>query len=220
MCGRFSLGSSSEAVQKIYGAPCDLPLTPRYNIAPGQQILAIKLNNDKRLAAKLHWGLIPAWARDRSIGAKLINARGETLAEKPSFRSAYKSRRCLIPADGFYEWKTAGKTKQPYYFQRVDQQLFSFAGIWETWADKETQEVVASCAIITTAANSLASAVHPRMPVVIAENDFQEWLQGDSRHLQRLLEPVEWPDFKVFPVTTFVNNARNEGARCVEQFQG
>lgn len=167
MCRRFSLGSTKESIQKLYGTQNDLPLMPRHNTSPGQQIHAIKLTDGKRTADNLTWGLIPAWAKDKSVGYKMINARGETVAEKPSFRSAYRSRRCLIPADGFYEWKTEGKNRQPYYFHRNDRELFSFAGIWEVWNDMDSGESIESCSIITTAANSLVAAVHHRMPVLI-----------------------------------------------------
>lgn len=216
MCGRFSLGTIAETIQKIYGDELNLSLTPRYNISPGQQILAIKSDGHTPSVETMLWGLIPSWANDRSIGYKMINARGETVADKPSFRSAFQSRRCLIPADGFYEWVKQGKGKQPYYFCQVDKAPFSFAGIWESWTDDETGEHIDSCSIITTAANKLVEPVHHRMPVIIQPESYDAWLHGSSSNQRQLIEPYEWPSFKVYPVSTYVNNARNEGPECIE----
>lgn len=149
-----------------------------------------------------------------SIGYKLVNARAETVAEKPSFKSAYHSRRCLIPADGFYEWKKYGKAKQPYYIRKVNRELFCFAGLWEAWTSKDTGEVIESCTIITTEANSLLKPIHHRMPAVIASCDHLSWLSGD---VSELLLPYEWNDFVTIQVSTHVNNVRNDDPECVAE---
>lgn len=205
MCGRFSLAASPATLSQHLGFDITLPIEPRYNIAPAQSILAIKAYNEPVM---LRWGLIPAWAKDKSVGYKMINARAETIAEKPSFRSAYRSRRCLIPADGFYEW---GAAKQPYHIRREDRGLFCFAGLWEEWSGPDA--MISSCTIITTEANGLLKPIHHRMPVVLQHGDYGAWLGDDSNHL---LETADWPDFEVRPVSTFVNNARNEGLRCID----
>ena len=216
MCGRFCLDSTSEVLVRFFATQGFVPFAPRYNIAPGRQVLAVRWGEDQREAAFFNWGLIPAWAKDRSIGAKLINARGETLSEKPSFRAAFKMRRCLIPATGFYEWKVEGTRKQPFLFRRCDREPFALAGLWERWIDKEDGQEVDSCSIITTAANSMVSEIHQRMPVLISTANFDEWLQGDSRPLKRLLESSEWPGFEFYAVSSCVNNSRNEGEECVK----
>ena len=165
----------------------------------------------------LHWGLIPHWAKDASIGNRMINARAETVAEKPSFKSALKSRRCLIPADGFYEWSKEGNHKQPYHIRRSDRDLFCFAGLWEHWTDKESGEEIESCTIITTEANELLKPIHDRMPVVIPSEAYGQWINNQS--INRLLLPCEWSDFEIVQVSTFVNNANHDGPKCVEQME-
>ena len=218
MCGRISLGSSSTALSAYFGLTDFPSLAPRYNIAPGQPIVGIRLSAAKKNeAALLHWGLIPAWAKDKNIGYKMINARAESAAEKPSFRSAFKSRRCLIPADGFYEWQRKAKDKQPYHIRQSGQDLFTFAGLWETWIDKESGELLESCTILTTAANSLLQPIHHRMPVIIPKQSHQQWLTAETTSLDKLLQPQEWPDFEAVPVSNYVNIARNEGVECIQR---
>ncbi len=213
MCGRFSLGSTTEAISSFFkGLTIPLPLVPRYNIAPSQEVLAIRSEYEPVM---LRWGLIPRWAKDFSIGYKMINARAETVAEKPSFKSAYHSRRCLIPADGFYEWKKEGAHKQPYHIRKTDRELFCFAGLWEEWACKSTGELIESCTIITTEANSLLKPIHHRMPAVILPEAFDRWLASDS--VDELIQPYEWERFEAVPVSTFVNNASNQGFACIER---
>lgn len=217
MCGRISLGSTAEAIAHIFKLSDAFDLEPRWNIAPGQNILAIRSEEgNKPSPALLFWGLIPSWSKDSSISYKMINARSETVSEKPSFRSAYKSRRCLVPVDGFFEWQRSEKQKIPFHIRKVDSSPFALAGLWERWANKESGEVVESCALLTTDANSLLKPIHNRMPVIIDECSFAEWLTGEPEHLKRLLLPREWDGYEAVQVSTYVNNTRNEGERCIE----
>ena len=224
MCGRFTLRTPASAVARLFA---DLELTPpefkpRYNIAPTQAISVVRQSPIEGLHwCQLRWGLIPFWAKDRAIGSQMINARSETIATKPSFRAAFKSRRCLIPADGFYEWKKLGGTKkQPQYITLKDNRPFCFAGLWESWTDKATQEVVESCTIITTDANEFLLPLHDRMPVILDPHDFQPWLDRDFKDatwLQSKLRPWANDDMAFYPVDTVVNNARHEQADCIQE---
>ncbi|MEW6678647.1 MAG: SOS response-associated peptidase [Pseudomonadota bacterium] len=173
MCGRFVLKAKTHDLAKIFGLDECADLKHRYNIPPGSDIAAIRQSPEgKRVLHNLRLGLVPNWAKDPSIGNKLNNARGETVAEKPSFRDAFKRRRCLIPADGFYEWKTEGKIKQPYYISLPS--TFAMAGLWESWRSPEG-EILRTCCVITTASNTVMAAIHDRMPVIIAPEDMQAW---------------------------------------------
>ncbi|HEY9656670.1 MAG TPA: SOS response-associated peptidase, partial [Crinalium sp.] len=176
MCGRFSLTQSANALAETFQLETLPEWTPRYNVAPTQAVLAIAAAPAHSRQVRLfRWGLVPSWAKDLTIGAKLINARAETVAEKPSFRVAFKQRRCLILADGFYEWhRIDRKTKQPYYFQLADRQPFAFAGLWERWQGDDT--VVETCTILTTQANELLQPIHDRMPVILAPEEYDRWL--------------------------------------------
>lgn len=214
MCGRFCLTKPAERIAGHFELQIPYELQPRYNIAPGQLILAIMQDGKKQPeAAMFHWGLIPPWAKDPSISYKMVNARSETVATKPSFHKAYQSRHCLIPADGFYEWRTRGGIKQPYLFFQRDGQPFALAGLWERWTDPRTKETLSSCTILTTAANELVAPVHQRMPVVIPAAHRHQWLDASQDSSERL-EPCEWPDFVARPVSTYVNNAAHEGEQC------
>ncbi len=207
--------STSLAVSHYFGIQTSPPIVPLFNIAPGQDILAVRQNEKaENEATLLHWGLIPSWAKDTSIGWKLTNARSETVMEKPSFRSSYHSRRCLIPVDGFYEWQHVGRQKQPYYFHRTDGDLFALAGLWERWVDKGKEEIIESCTILTCEANFLVSPIHHRMPVVMGKSDFPVWLDA-SLDAVDLIKPYEWLGFESVPVSTYVNNSRNEGSECI-----
>lgn len=170
MCGRYSLHSNPDVVALQFGLESLPVFAPRYNIAPAAQVLIVKRDG----AALARWGLVPRWSEDPSIGAKLNNARAETLGEKHSFRGAYHRRRCLIPANGFYEWKRQGALKQPYYVHPADGELFAFAGLWETWRDSDT------CTIVTTEANATLRPIHDRMPVIIAPEHYAGWLHGEE----------------------------------------
>ena len=191
----------------------------RFNIAPTQTITSVHQTLDGREMKFLKWGLVPSWAKDASMGAKLINARSETVTEKPSFREAFKHRRCLIPADGFYEWARAEGKKQPYFFQLRDEQPFGFAGLWERWQGGDGA-VIESCTILTTEANDVLRPVHDRMPVIIHPEDYELWLDDDERKngLRRdLLQPFPVEEMLGYPVSTLVNSMRSQGAALVAQ---
>lgn len=190
------------------GSDQQLPL--RFNVAPTQDIPIVRQTDAGRELAIVRWGLIPSWSKDAKSGPLLINARSETAAEKPAFRSAFKSRRCLIPADGFYEWKKIGNKKQPYHFRLTDGQLLAFAGLWERWKEIE------SCTILTTAANELSAQFHDRMPVILSPNDYAEWLDPQAREPGKLMTSFPASEMAAVAVNPIVNNARNEGPDCIE----
>jgi putative SOS response-associated peptidase YedK len=216
MCGRFTLRSAPNLVAKEFELPVLPPYKPRWNIAPTQQILAVRLHDGKPEATMLRWGLIPAWAEDIKKAPLLINAKSETAATKPSYRSAFKRRRCLVVADGYYEWRAIGKKKQPYYHRLTDERPFAFAGLWERW--EKGEKPVESCTILTTDANSLASAVHDRMPVILPHAGYKAWLDPeieDVAALQGLLCPYPAKEMTAYPVNPIVNKAGNEGPECI-----
>ncbi|MGQ4647337.1 SOS response-associated peptidase family protein [Lyngbya aestuarii] len=223
MCGRFSQTQSAEVIAQAFQIAEVPPLTPRYNIAPTQSVGTILQTPEQqqRQFRMLRWGLIPSWAKDAKIGARLINARTETVAEKPAFRSAFKRRRCLVIADGFYEWQKheGKKQKQPFYFRLKDEQPFAFAGLWEHWQDADGSEVE-SCTILTTEPNNLTRPIHNRMPVIIEPKDYPLWLDSEvkkSELLQPLLHPYPPEEMIVYPVSKVVNKASNDSAECVER---
>ncbi len=190
----------------------------RYNVAPSQDILVIRQSESgERTAAPLKWGLIPHWAKDPTIGNRMINARGETVAEKPSFRSAFKRRRCIIPASGFYEWGPSGAGKWPYYITAADGPLLSFAGLWERWRAPDG-EPLESCTIITTNANESLARIHQRMPVCLPEASYADWLDPEAtgETCLALLKPLPGSAFEIRPVAKAVNNPRNDSAELVE----
>ncbi|MEZ6094873.1 MAG: SOS response-associated peptidase [Pirellulaceae bacterium] len=226
MCGRFTLHTTGQALARFFlDASLDVAfpdLKPRFNIAPSQLVATVRMQpNQNAEFAPMRWGLIPAWAKDTKIGYKMINARSETLAEKPSFRTALKRRRCLIPADGFYEWLTDGRAKRPFFMHRPENQLFAFAGLWETWSREE--QPIESTTIITTSANSFLSDLHHRMPVIVAPERFQEWLDpnaDETKDWSDFFRPVEDEYFERHEVATTVNSPRNEGPECIEESSG
>lgn len=199
-----------------------LPLLgPRYNIAPSQDVLTIIQSGNELAFEVMIWGLIPSWSREP---AGLINARAETLAEKPSFSESFTRRRCLIPADGFYEWQRDGKTRQPYYFQMKDEAPFAFAGLWDRWRNPNEEfspTAITSCSIITTTPNELLATIHDRMPVILAPEDYDRWLREDARpaELHEMLAPFPAEEMKSFPVSPKVNHAAAEGPELVEPFE-
>lgn len=222
MCGRFTLRASAHEVAKAFQLELDFELTPRHNIAPTQQVAAIRFDPEsaQRRIEFLHWGLVPAWADDPSIGSRMINARGETVAEKPSFRKAFKSRRCLVVADGYYEWRKIGAKKQPYHITLRNNGPFAFAGLWERWRGTKTLggEPLESCAIITTSANAEMKSLHDRMPVILSPIDYSSWLdptEADVEKLKSLLEPAPASELRVRPVSAIVNNPRNDSPECL-----
>lgn len=218
MCGRFSQAISSAAIADAFRVePIDLP--PRYNVAPSQTVAAVvEFPNAPRQLHLLQWGLIPAWAKDPSIGYKTINARAETAAEKPSFRSAFRHRRCLIPADGFYEWQQAAEgkgKKQPYFIGLQERQPPAFAGLYERWASA-TGEICETCTILTTTANEIVAPIHDRMPVILAPDEYELWLDASATidRLQALLDPYPADAMHLYPVSTLVNSPKNDSAEC------
>ena len=223
MCGRFTLRTPLHRLidQFLLAPDPDLSLKPRFNIAPTQTIVAVRQRRERRQRelAPLHWGLIPSWAKDPAIGNRMINARSETVAEKPSFRSAFKHRRCLIVSDGYYEWQKQGSRKQPYFFHQADDQPFAFAGLWECWTDPESGTSRETATILTTEANSLVLPFHHRMPVILETADYERWLDpdlSDQARLQPLLVPRESDSLVVDPVSTLVNSPRNDDPRCLQ----
>ena len=225
MCGRYTLTTSAEIIARSFELAAVPACLPRYNIAPSQQALVVRASaagSDRREAAMLKWGLIPSWATDPAIGNRLINARAETVAEKPSFRAAFRRRRCLVVADGFYEWRAAaaGAKKQPYWIRSTDGAPMGLAAIWESWSRSDTQPVE-SFAIITTAANELMEPIHARMPVVLASNDYDQWLctatasRGDTERLQNLLVPCANEALSTVPVGMYVNDPRHDDPACI-----
>ena len=215
MCGRFAFYSPSEATAALFGVNASLEVQPRYNIAPTQYIAAIRNNEDEeRELTMLRWGLVPFWAKDPSIGNRMINARAETVAEKPSFRAAYRKRRCLVLADGFYEWHTEAGVKIPYFISLAEQQPFAFAGLWESWHSKDSDESIQSTAVITTAANDFMLPLHHRMPVILEPGTADRWLQGDDEIVSTATDNT--PRLRAWPVDRRVNNARNESTDLIE----
>ena len=215
MCGRFAFYSPTEATAALFGATASTEVEPRYNIAPTQFIAAVRHDEQSEPElAMLRWGLVPFWAKDPKIGYRMINAKGETVAEKPSFRNAYRKRRCLILADGFYEWRKEGDGKTPYFISLADGSPFAFAGLWENWTDKESDESLQTAAIITTAASEFLAQLHQRMPVVLRPEIAGRWLGGDAELLAEVIENA--PEFRAWPVSRTVNNARNESPELIE----
>ncbi|RXJ04305.1 SOS response-associated peptidase [Anaerobacillus alkaliphilus] len=214
MCGRFTLTAEEEEIKERFNV--ELSLTgyeKRYNISPSQQVLAIINDGMKNRAGYLKWGLVPAWAKDPSIGHKLINARGETLAEKPSFKQSFSKRRCLIVANGFYEWKRDGKGKIPMYITFKDKRLFAFAGLWETFQNGCSP--LHTCTVITTTPNELVQEVHDRMPVILPREKEQLWLDrslSDVSELQKFLQPFPEEEMLTYQVSSLVNSPKNEGS--------
>lgn len=222
MCGRFTRKESLQHLAEQLGLKALPPLPPRYNIAPSQLVVCVRTNpeSQERECVELKWGLVPSWANDPSIGNKMINARAETVAEKPSFRKAFKQQRCLVLADGFYEWKREGKAKQPYYIRFKDHRVFAFAGLWERWEKQEP--ALETCALITTAPNALMEPIHNRMPVILSEQAYASWLKPDldnTIYLSGFLEPYTPAEMEAFPVSQMVNNPRNDGPECVLPIQ-
>lgn len=221
MCGRFALSAPAAVLRRHFDVREELRLMPRYNIAPGQQVAALRLSSGFKEMVMLRWGLIPFWAKDARIGSRLINARAETLEVKPSFRESFGKKRCLIPADGFYEWKEipGQKTRQPYYITRTDNEPFAMAGLWSTWKNKATGEAVESCTIITTAPSPLLASIHNRMPAILPQELYDAWLNPliVSGELKNMLKPFDTEDLKAYPVSGLCNNPKNDTPECLKE---
>jgi putative SOS response-associated peptidase YedK len=223
MCGRFTQTFSSSDIAKAFNLARVPPLEPKYNIAPTQQVATI-LRSDPSSTREfrwLRWGLIPSWAKDSKMGAKLINARAESVAQKPSFRSAFRHSRCLIIADGFYEWQQQEERKQPFYIHQIDRLPFAFAGLFSTWQPKDGENI-STCTIITTEANEIMQPIHKRMPVILEFTDYDLWLDPTVQQpelLQPLLQPLNSDKLKAYPVSTIVNNPRHDTPECLKSLE-
>ena len=220
MCGRFSLATSAQQVAEHFGLTEVPALSPRYNIAPGQPIAAVRRadHGEAPILELRRWGLIPSWAKDPGIGSRMINARVETAAEKPAFRAAFRRRRCLVPADGFYEWKPHPKRRRPHHVRLAAGELFALAGLFEDWKSPEG-ESIESCTLLTTAANPVLSALHDRMPIIIDPEHYRRWLDPDLQDRDSILSLTRSSisERLVFhPVSFRVNNPRNDDSACIE----
>jgi putative SOS response-associated peptidase YedK len=214
MCGRYTLTVPVDRLAEAFDLDeVRADLSANYNVAPTQSVATVIAENGSRRLETLRWGLVPSWADDPEIGSRMINARSETAPEKPSFRSAFKRRRCLIPADGFYEWKREEGGKQPFYIHMKDGHPFAFAGLWEEWHDE-----LRTCAILTTSPNAFAAEIHNRMPVILPAENYDAWLdpEAEKEELVSLLEPYPGDDLEAYPVSRFVNSPRNNDERCIE----
>ena len=227
MCGRFTLRASSEEVAAFFETNGPVPeLRPRYNIDPSQPVTAVRAEETSRELAMLRWGLIPRWAKDAAIGSRLINARAETAREKPAFRDAFATRRCLIPADGYYEWQRRGERRHPWFIGAKTGGVFAFAGLWERWrvradarlggtlTDARPGDTIETCTILTTAANALLAPIHDRMPVILPRDAFGPWLVGEAV----ALDPYPSEALSAHRVSSLVNRPGNDDPRCVEPF--
>jgi len=222
MCGRYRLARNIHELMEFFGVEeSDLNWEPHYNIAPTQNIVAVRQHpkEPRRELSLMRWGLVPYWAKDISVGVKAINAVSETVTEKPTFREAIRRRRCLIPADGFYEWKKlSAKEKQPYNSGVQDGGIFAMAGLWERWKDAEGKQLE-SCSVLTTSANALLQDIHHRMPVILKPEDYDQWLDPgitDPQKIAHLLQPLEARLMRTYPVSARVNSVKNDDPACAE----
>jgi putative SOS response-associated peptidase YedK len=224
MCGRYRLSRRKQVVEEYFdSAPMEDDWNPRYNIAPTQNVPIIRQNPKEpvREMSFVRWGLIPSWARDSSVAAKMINARSETASMKPAFRDALKCHRCLIPADAFYEWQRIGKSKQPYCFEVNEGELFAFAGIWDQWKNASGHSVE-TCSILTTTPNAVTAVVHDRMPVILDPDSYDLWLDPGMKDVglvSELLKPCNAKIMRSYPVSTRVNQVINDDAECSTQVE-
>ena len=252
MCTRMTLKTPAEALARQFGVDLSVPFAPNYNLAPTDPVAIYRLTADSLGARSrprtegarseppralalarapetlqpqltvVRWGLVPFWSKDLSGGARMVNARVETVAQKPAFKESFERRRCLVLADGFYEWKKEGDLKQPYYFRRVDRTPFALAGLWARWWPKDVEDVacVESCAVLTLEAEPPFSRIHTRMPAVLSSENHERWLTTSDpvllEGIARGAKEVLGPSFESFPVSTYVNNVRSEGPRCIE----
>ena len=223
MCGRYVAAAPPSEIAKYFAAaaPTETVLEPSYNVAPTNEVYAVVERGDERRLEPLRWGLVPLWAKDLAIGSKMINARAEGIAKKNAYRHAFRKQRCIIPADGFYEWKVVEgqKRKQPMFIHRVDGEPLAFAGLWETWRGPErNDEPLYTCTIITTSANETMAPVHNRMPVILPPDRWEEWLDPDMQdidELEKFLLPAPSSLLTLYPVSTGVNHVRNKGPELI-----
>ena len=218
MCGRYRLSRRKQLVEEYFDAFGDEDWIPRYNIAPTQPVPVIRQHPKKprRVLSSMRWGLIPSWAKDMSGSAGMINARSETAATKPAFRDPIRFRRCLVPADGFYEWLRTGQAKQPFCFEVNEGELFAFAGLWDGWKDPSGQWIK-SCSILTTTPNAVTSQVHDRMPVILSKEDYELWLDPGMTNVDAVsefLKPFDTTLMRMYPVSSRVNQVQNDDEDC------
>jgi putative SOS response-associated peptidase YedK len=224
MCGRYVVTTPGEVLAELFELDEKPHLEPRFNVAPTQEVAIVRPRaaGGGRELARVQWGLVPFWAKEKGIGNKLINARAETLAEKPAFRDSFKKRRCLVPADGFYEWQRTDGRKQPWLLRLRGGAPFAFAGLWSLWRDRDSGETLESCALVTTAPNELAATIHDRMPVILPWERHAAWLAADAdpEALAALLAPFPAAEMEAFRVSTWVNSPAHDDPRCVEPLAG
>lgn len=217
MCGRFTQSSPPQRYAELFGITTQLSVKPRYNVAPTTNILACRISPEgEKELLPLHWGLVPSWSNGLDKRYTMINARAETVATKPAYRTPFKRHRCLIPADGFYEWHSENG-KQPYFIHRKDNTPLVFAGLWDHWDDGEGDHIN-SCTIIVCEVNKLMQPIHDRMPVILKPDVFDDWLEStDTDYLQNMLQPYADTDIEMYPVSRAVNNPRNDEVALVER---
>ena len=218
MCGRYTLSTPVVALAEAFGFDgSGVELSPSYNVAPGGEIATVLPDGGERRLEMLRWGLVPPWADDPEIGSRMINARSETAPEKPSFRRAFRERRCLIPADGFYEWRREKDGKQPFFVRMKDGSPFAFAGLWESW-EGDGMGPIRSCTILTTAPNRVVGEVHNRMPVIVPPDAYDAWLDPEAERQELVSLLASYPDdaMEAYPVSRAVNSPRNDGPGCIE----
>jgi putative SOS response-associated peptidase YedK len=222
MCGRYRLSRPKQIVEYFDTDTPEEDFRASYNIAPTQQIATIRPGPSKRILSHMRWGLVPSWATDISIGNRMINARSETVLGKPAFQDSFRQRRCLIPADGFYEWKRSGKTKRPFNFSMKDDSLFAFAGIWDCWKSPEG-ELLESCSILTTTPNELVQDIHDRMPVILPKAHHEPWLSAPAAQADVLIEmlvPFDGGLMRSYEVSALVNSPANDSPECLVESRG
>ena len=221
MCGRFTQAQIAELDREIFRL-LEMPaLPPRYNVAPSQDAAVVRETDGSRTMDLLRWGLIPFWAKDPAIGNRMINARAESVAEKPGFKNAFQRRRCLIPVDGFYEWKNEGKGKQPYYIRGANRAVLALAGLWERWQD-DAHDPIETFTIITTSPNATVKPIHNRMPVILHPGDYDRWLdpkQRDLTGLREMLTPSPAGEIEAYPISRYVNSPANEGPEGIRPIE-
>ena len=221
MCGRYSLTTPLEAMRRLFGLEGPLPnYPPRYNIAPSQDAPVVRLSDGSREITLMHWGLVPGWSKGPDSKFSMINARAETVAEKPAYRAAFKSRRCLVPADGFFEWRAESKKKQPFYIHMKDEKPFAFAGLWERW--EKGAEPITSFTIIVTEANELLRPIHERMPVILAPKDYARWLDPALKKeaTQKFMRPYDPEKMALRKISTRVNSPKNDDPEILAPLDG
>ena len=216
MCGRFALHAPPAELVSRFGLAASAEFSPRYNIPPGTDIPVIRQSPEgERVLHLLRWGLVPHWAKDPAIGSKLNNARGESVAQKPSFRDAFKRRRCLVPASGFYEWKAEGKIKQPYYISPKAGEFIAMGGLWESWRAPDGSILRTVC-IITTGPNAVMEPIHDRMPVIVSPGDWRSWLTGTPEEIAGMVAPYRDEELQAWPVSRRVSKTQDDDAALIE----